>query len=312
MADLVAKGLSELLNLDIVLRPATARQGAYSKPIPELDLDSLHKYSLHWVSHSGNQTPRDRNGSRRQLTAPLSLNLSGYESDDESDDESISISVLSLTGMQTSININPESNRISDLKDAVREANGLENEDINLLYHNRQIEDEATLAQSNIICGTTLFMIVTTMESTIPTFYMNKKTFLDPGYDYQYKAADAKAFSRGNRRFTRPCGWTKKALLVLGKYENNVWLGVSERQSETASVNGEWPVAYHGTNKDAVERFCKYGGALRSRGRYYTPGEGIYTTPSPVLAEEQTDSFEFEGVEYKMIFMDRVCMDYTC
>ena len=316
MASLVAKGLSDLLKLEIVLQPAAAQQGA-SKPIPELDLDSLHKYSLHWVSATGTVLPIPSAGNAgispkmQQVATPAPLPKAGGGSNagTSGSEGNINISVKTLTGKQTSININPQSS-VSDLKNAVREANGLQNEGIKLLYHNKKIEDEATLAQSSITSGATLFMIVT-MESIAPTFYMNETTFLDSRYDYQYAATDGAVFSRGNRRFTRPCGWTKKALLVLTKYENDLWLGVTSRQSETASANGEWPVAYHGTNKDAVERFCKYGGTLRSRGRLYKTGKGIYTTPSPTLAEEQTDSFEFQGVKYKMIFMDRVCMDYT-
>jgi len=43
---LVAKAFSDLLRLDITL---TAGQATAGKPIPELDLDSLHKYSLHYT-----------------------------------------------------------------------------------------------------------------------------------------------------------------------------------------------------------------------------------------------------------------------
>ena len=314
MANIVAKGLADLLKLEIILQqPAAA---AAQKPIPELDLDSLHKYSLHWVSATGTvlKTPAGGNARAPPVNQPTPVPRPNKAASQHNEftgsiENRIELKVKTLTGKATTININPQ-NTISDLKKAVREANGLQNEGIKLLYHNKKVEDEASLTQSNIVNGATLFMIIT-MDTIVPSFYMNEKAFMDSRYDYQYGAADKNTFSRGNRRFIRPCGWTKKALMVLQKYENDAWLGVAGRQSETLSAGGEWPVAYHGTKKDAVETFCKNGGVLKSQGRLYTHGNGIYTTPSPTLAEQQTDSFDFEGVKYKMIFMDRVCMDYT-
>lgn len=301
MAHLVAKGLSDLLKLEIVLQqPAT---GAAQQPTPELDLDSLHKYSLHWVSATGTvlKAPAGRNAGTSPVNQPAPAPRPKEASQhNEATGSIVKVSVKTLTGKATSININPQ-RTIADLKNAVREANGLQNEGIKLLYHNKKVEDEASLTQSNIGDGATLFMIIT-MDTVAPSFYMNDKAFLDPRYDYQYGAVDTNTFTRGNRRFIRPLGWTKKALMVLQKYESDAWVG---------SGGGEWPVAYHGTKKDVVESFCKGGGVLKSRGRLYTPGKGIYTTPSPMLAEQQTESFDFEGVKYKMIFMDRVCMDYT-
>ena len=299
----IAKGFSDLLKLDIVLD--RQQQGASNKILPELDLDSLHKYSLHWVSTDG-KVPANTSSGSTGITQPmkqLSVKTVQTGVSTATDSTTIKVSVKTLTGKTTPITINSQST-ITELKDAIREANGLQNEGIKVLYHNKKLEDQSTLSKSNITDGVTLFMIVT-MESIAPSFFMNAQTFLDPGYDYQYGATDgANAFIRGNRRFIRPCGWTKRALFVLGKYENDIWLGSS-------SAAGEWPVAYHGTKKETAEAFCKRGGVLRSRGKKYTSGKGIYTTPSPALAEQQTDSFEFGGLKYKMIFMDRVSMDHT-
>jgi len=133
---------------------------------------------------------------------------------------------------------------------------------------------------------------------------MNEQTFLDPQYDYQYGATDGgQTFSRGKRNFIRPCGWTKKALKVLGKYGDDSWLN--------SNIGGSWPVSYHGSRKEDAEALCKNLGAPIRRGRYFKPGKGIYTTPLPIVAERQAEVFEFEGVKYKMIFMDRINMDYT-
>eukprot|EP00111_Clytia_hemisphaerica_P023166 TCONS_00068155-protein len=343
MADIVPKGLSDLLNLKIVLTPSDPSINT-GKPLPVLDLDSLHKYSLHWVSSDGNNNsaaapstslPGQRNlatnapptGSPAQRglatnipTAQAAIsgqrNLASKSPSVSNPGQSnasgdITLTVKTLTGKSTMVKVKPDS-QISDVKDSIRSSDGLGlTQGLKLLHLNKNLKDEATLKDSFITENATLFMIISA-ETVAPAFYMNAETFLHPKYDYQYGAADKTQFSRGNRRFIRPCGWMKKALRVLGKYENNTWLGVAGRQSETQSAGGEWPVAYHGTKKGDVEKLCRE----RSRnpvhqGQNFTPGKGIYTTSSPHLAEQQSESFDFEGHKYKMIFMDRVDMSYT-
>lgn len=294
---IVAKSFSDLLGLKVTM---TAGQLEAGKPIPELDLDSLHKYSLHWVSTDGSVVgaPKaiPKPTSSKAIVAKQAVPASGTSADQ------VSLTVKTLTGKSTQLSMSTES-RISDLKVAIQEKESLQNNAIKLLYHNKNLEDEATLQQSNIATDSTLFMIVS-VEQIAPSFRMNEQTFLDPQYDYQYGTSDGtNRFSRGNRNFVRPCGWTKKALRVLGKYGDDSWLN--------SNIGGSWPVAYHGTRKEDAEALCKQLGAPITRGRLFKPGKGIYTTASPIVAERQAETFVFEGVNYKMIFMDRINMDYT-
>ena len=64
------------------------------------------------------------------------------------------------------------------------------------------------------------------------------KKLLDPQYDIVYPGIgqDSRSFSRGKRSFTRPCGWKKIELKVLGEYESDEWLGVS-RDDKTDSAD---------------------------------------------------------------------------
>ncbi|KAJ8335263.1 hypothetical protein SKAU_G00409020 [Synaphobranchus kaupii] len=75
--------------------------------------------------------------------------------------------------------------------------------------------------------------------------FVNEEDFFDPLYDYDFThiTDGAAAFNRGGERYSRPCGWNRIALKVLGKYKDgDGWLGMG------ASA---WPVSYHGTSIEA-------------------------------------------------------------
>jgi len=321
---LVTKGLSASLGINIVLddasTPITAEQ---QKTLSVLDLASLHKVSLHWVTSAGGaggaggaivaavaappkMVPRVPQPAPI-VPAPVAV---GGAAGAVGDSSEIKITIKTLTGRATEYRLSNTSS-VSDLKKMVQQKDDVLAELQKLMFQNKKLDDEKPLSHYNIADNSTLFMIVG-LKSTA-SYKMVPGTFLDPRYDYVYSSGDGnKVFNRGNRTFTRPYGWTKKALMVLGKYGNDAWVtGATQRQSDVSSVGGEWPVAYHGTKKEEAEKICKQGGVVRSRGVHFVPGKGIYTTPSPVLAEQQTDTFDFEGGKWKMIFMDRVQMEYT-
>ena len=64
-------------------------------------------------------------------------------------------------------------------------------------------------------------------------FYVDDD-LLDPLYDYYFRDIfdGNKKFYRGGLDYKRPCGWKRYALKVEGKYENDIWLGDSGRDSE--------------------------------------------------------------------------------
>ena len=113
-------------------------------------------------------------------------------------------------------------------------------------------------------------------------------------------------YERGGWPFTRPYGWRKKALRVLGRFDDDNWLGASGSVSREESVYKEWPVSYHGTSSNVVESIVENGYDL-SKGHRFAFGVGIYSTPMPKVAEEQySKKFYHKGCYYKMIFMNRV------
>ena len=312
MATMVAKGLSDLLQLKIEVNDGDVPNAANAFPV--LDLDCIHKYSLHWVSPDGSVADRPKGSPSATSSAIREHNAgtdlsSGINAMSIKNDE-IKVTIKTLTGKTTALRMKREMT-VSKLKTMIQITDGIDRDQQKLMFQNKTLEDEKELSHYEVNNNSTIFMIVSVKERAAE-FQLVPKSFLDPGYDYNYSASDGnKVFKRGTRTFIRPCGWMKKALLVLSKYENDEWLGTSGRQSEVSSVGGEWPVAYHGTKKSEVEAICKQPSDIKARGRNFVQGKGIYTTWSPDLAEQQTEAFEFEGSRYKMIFMDRVNMDYT-
>ena len=62
-----------------------------------------------------------------------------------------------------------------------------------------------------------------------------------------------KQLERGSRPYYLPLGWYRFGLNVQHKYTNDkLWLG-------DQNVEGEWPVAFHGTHVDAVRGIVQHG-----------------------------------------------------
>jgi hypothetical protein len=115
-----------------------------------------------------------------------------------------------------------------------------------------------------------------------------------------------RSFERGNKPYVLPRGWNRYGLKVLGKFENDTWLG--EPGPRTSSSQGEWAVSYHGTHQSNVCDIVNEGFDLNKsrRSRY---GRGIYSSPYPEEAEMYAEEFQHEGKRYKVMTQNRVNMN---
>lgn len=123
---------------------------------------------------------------------------------------------------------------------------------------------------------------------------------LDARYDYDFTNIDdtGKIFYRGEEVYERLCGWKRLAFNVLNKYEDNIWLGSS-------NVNGEWPVAYHGTNLDGLRGICSDGFDIVKLKRFLY-GKGHFTTPFMSIAEKFAQETKVNGSRIVFIIQSRV------
>lgn len=90
------------------------------------------------------------------------------------------------------------------------------------------------------------------------------KNSLDPLYNYYFTNINdcEKRFFRCGFEYRRPCGWQRYAIKVIGKYENEDWLGCHNSEKE-------WPVSYHGTRHNAVVSIAQTGYDLTSINALY-------------------------------------------
>ena len=115
---------------------------------------------------------------------------------------------------------------------------------------------------------------------------------------------------RGGREYDPPKGWIGHGISVSKKYDNgdDTWLGY------TGEDNGEWCVAYHGTNinyalsiienglKSGVNQVYSDSDDINHPGEKV--GDGIYVTPLVSIADGY--ALRQNPSKYKCIFMCRV------
>ncbi len=111
-----------------------------------------------------------------------------------------------------------------------------------------------------------------------------------------------------------PTGWKGYGLNVLIQYKDKDWLGHSNSP-------GEWYVGYHGTKTMGSVNGIIYQGFRRGNGqthhnsinsnpltnqRFPLCGIGVYFTPDIDEAKKYTESIEYNGYKYRVVFMCRI------
>ena len=137
-------------------------------------------------------------------------------------------------------------------------------------------------------------------------YYIDDRSLLDEKYDYDFTNVwdDGTEYYRGGKPYYPPYGWKRFGFNVLGKYDDDDWLG--EYRNRTESTPGEWPVAYHGLQDHSVWPSIARGGYDLGRSKRALFGRGIYSAPSIEVAEHFAKPFKVDGVTYKLVFQNRV------
>ncbi|XP_068585092.1 uncharacterized protein [Cebidichthys violaceus] len=129
---------------------------------------------------------------------------------------------------------------------------------------------------------------------------------LDPRFNYDFSnLKDTETYYRGGEVYNRPCGWQRFAIKVLDKYEDNTWLGNTNRSTD--SVPGEWPVSYHGTREISVNAIIEKNYKVGIHNKY---GDGIYSTPDFEIAKHYATKFSIDEHNYQVIMQNRINPKY--
>ena len=130
---------------------------------------------------------------------------------------------------------------------------------------------------------------------------------LDPDFDYDFTDVkdDGERYMRGGFEYKRPYGWKRIAIKVVGKYQNDDWLGPNGIRTDEAP--GEWVVSYHGTNMRSANMILKEGYKPGPGAAY---GKGIYTSPNLEMVDRfYAQEFTHEEKTYKIVLQNRVNPD---
>ncbi|CAI2190395.1 12983_t:CDS:1 [Funneliformis geosporum] len=277
---LVASAMSTMLKTPVKTYDECVANGYEVLPEQILDINTVH--SLLLFRHETGE--RERNTEYR-----------------EPSESSIQIFVKTLSGESRAMFVFPYGT-VLRLKQDIQAILGYDITQMRLELAGRPLEDHRTLASYNIQHGDNVYILFRLLGGGFSFFVINKN-FLNSKYDYDFTNLKDKGttFIRGKVLYNRPYGWERIALNVSGKYgSDDKWLGCVGNSSD------EWPVSYHGTNKDCADSIADKG-YLLSKGKRFKHGKGIYSSPIiEVAADPYAVKFDHNGVKYKIVFQNRV------
>lgn len=194
---------------------------------------------------------------------------------------------------------------IEELKVLLEENEGIPSGILQLVSSGSILDNSKTLEECGLSGMSVVHMSIdfeaTTFEKVLnlPAVCLDKKY----NYDFTNVKDNGAVYFRGSEVYSRPYGWYRYALKVLGEYEDDIWLGEQGMRKEASE--DEWPVSYHGTAKANGRSIAQHGYKLSNckRSAY---GKGIYTSPDLDTAASFAQGFTHEGKKYKVVFQNRV------
>lgn len=223
--------------------------------------------------------------------------------EERSDGDRIQVFVKTLTGKTKEVFISTGST-IAVLKQEIEKELKWPAEQQRLIFADQQLENDKTVSDYSIGNHATLHIVLMLHGGGNSLYYIDN-SLLAPSYDYDFTNVDdgTTKYHRGQFIYTRPCGWQRKAMKVMGQYGDDVWLGGGGIRTNTTP--GEWPVSYHSAGVSPQGNIAEVG-SQNSRGKTFGYNRGIFSTPLAAVAAKFAPTFEYRGHKYQVIFQNRI------
>lgn len=223
--------------------------------------------------------------------------------EERSDGDRIQVFVKTLTGKTKEVFISTGST-IAVLKQEIEKELKWPSEQQRLIFADQQLENDKTVSDYSIGNHATLHIVLMLHGGGNSLYYIDN-SLLAPSYDYDFTNVDdgTTKYHRGQFIYTRPCGWQRKAMKVIGEYGDDVWLGGGGIRTKTTP--GEWPVSYHSAGVSPQGNIAEVGSQY-SRGKTFGYDRGIFSTPLAAVAAKFAPTFEYHGHKYQVIFQNRI------
>eukprot|EP00731_Ephydatia_muelleri_P013626 Em0007g936a len=216
------------------------------------------------------------------------------------------VHVKTLTGVSYTIPVNGGTS-VAQVKGAIASKANVPPQCQRLIHASKELQDHQTIESEEILHGSTLYLVIT-VPGGGGGFQLDP-SLLDPTYNYNFtdKQDDGKVYMRGGFVYNRPYGWMRYAIKVLQvpEYGGDQWLGPNGIRAHTTGE--EWPVSYHGTAMENVDKIISQGFKPGPRQLF---GKGVYSSPSlDMVARLYSKEFQYEGKSYKVVLQNRVNPD---
>jgi hypothetical protein len=136
--------------------------------------------------------------------------------------------------------------------------------------------------------------------------YFTRSLAHEWNYDYRElnDVNSGKTYYRGAYVYRRPCGWYRFALAVLGKYDNNEWLG--PKGDRTQTTNSEWPAAYSGTLLRTSNDVTAQHFDAADKRTPFAHLDGVFTACDVQYAAAYSTTFTHANKTYEIVLQSRV------